>query len=57
MSVFSHIVSCGNQSGATVEEYINYFVDDDNTRVIAVFVEGFKQPTTLPDCRAQSCRP
>ena len=43
----SHIVSCGNQAGATVEEYFNYFVDDKNTQVIAAFVEGFKQPHKL----------
>jgi acetyltransferase len=43
----SHIVSCGNQSGATFEEYFNYLVDDENTRVIAAFVEGFKQPDKL----------
>src|SRR5688572_18002013 len=43
----SHIVSCGNQAGATVEEYFNYFVDDKNTRVMAAFVEGFKQPHKL----------
>jgi acetyltransferase len=43
----SHIVSCGNQSGATFEEYFNYFVEDDNTQVIAAFVEGFKQPDKL----------
>ena len=43
----SHIVSCGNQAGATIEEYFNYFVDDANTRVIAAFVEGFKQPRKL----------
>jgi acetate---CoA ligase (ADP-forming) len=43
----SHIVSCGNQSGATFEEYFNYFVEDKNTRVIAAFVEGFKQPEKL----------
>jgi acetyltransferase len=43
----SHIVSCGNQAGATVEEYLNYFVDDEKTRVIAAFVEGFKQPQKL----------
>ncbi len=43
----SHIVSCGNQAGATVEEYFNYFVEDENTRVIAAFVEGFKQPYKL----------
>lgn len=43
----SHIVSCGNQAGATVEEYFNYFVEDDNTKVIAAFVEGFRQPHKL----------
>ena len=43
----SHIISCGNQSGATLEEYINYFVEDANVRVIAVFAEGFKQPERL----------
>jgi acetyltransferase len=43
----SHIVSCGNQAGVTVEEYLNYFVEDENTGVIAAFVEGFKQPAKL----------
>jgi acetate---CoA ligase (ADP-forming) len=43
----SHIVSCGNQAGASIEEYLNYFVEDDNTRVIAAFVEGFKEPARL----------
>lgn len=44
---FSYIVSCGNQAGATVEEYFNYLVEDARTRVIAAFVEGFKQPHNL----------
>jgi acyl-CoA synthetase (NDP forming) len=44
---FSHIVSCGNQAGTTVEEYFNYLVEDLNTGVIAAFVEGFKQPEKL----------
>ena len=43
----SHIVSCGNQAGVTVEEYLNYFVEDPNTTVVAAFVEGFKQPLKL----------
>ncbi|HEY7164892.1 MAG TPA: acetate--CoA ligase family protein [Candidatus Binatia bacterium] len=43
----SHIVSCGNQAGVTVEEYLNYFVGDPNTNVVAAFVEGFKQPLKL----------
>jgi acetyltransferase len=43
----SYIVSCGNQAGATLEEYFNYLVEDKHTRVIAAFVEGFKQPQKL----------
>jgi acetyltransferase len=43
----SHIISCGNQAGATVEEYLNYLVEDENTGVIAAFVEGFKRPGSL----------
>lgn len=43
----SYIVSCGNQAGVTIEEYLNYFVEDDRTRVMAAFVEGFKQPAKL----------
>jgi acyl-CoA synthetase (NDP forming) len=43
----SHIVSCGNQAGVTIEEYLNYFVEDKNTGVVAAFVEGFKQPAKL----------
>jgi len=43
----SHIVSCGNQAGVTVEEYFNYFIDDENTHIVAAFVEGFKQPAKL----------
>jgi acetate---CoA ligase (ADP-forming) len=43
----SHIVSCGNQAGVTIEEYLNYFVEDKNTGLVAAFVEGFKQPAKL----------
>jgi acetyltransferase len=43
----SHIVSCGNQAGVTVEEYLNYFIEDEHTGVVAAFVEGFKQPAKL----------
>jgi acetyltransferase len=44
---FSHIISCGNQAATTVEEYFNYLVEDPKTRVIAAFIEGFKEPDKL----------
>ncbi|HLG73160.1 MAG TPA: acetate--CoA ligase family protein [Chloroflexota bacterium] len=45
---FSYVVSCGNQAGVAVEDYLNYLVEDPNTEVIAGFVEGFRQPKRLP---------
>jgi acetate---CoA ligase (ADP-forming) len=44
---FSHFVSCGNQIGATVEDYIEYFVDDPDITVIAAVIEQLKNPRKL----------
>src|SRR5262249_56779873 len=40
----SYIVSCGNQAGLTVEDYVEFLVEDDDTIVVGAFVEGFKKP-------------
>jgi acyl-CoA synthetase (NDP forming) len=50
----SHIVSCGNQAGLTVEDYVAYLVDDDDTHVIGAFVEGFKKPETFRNAAARA---
>jgi len=44
---FSHFVSCGNQAGATIEDYAEYFVGDPDVRVIAAIVEDLKHPRKL----------
>jgi acyl-CoA synthetase (NDP forming) len=44
---FSYFVSCGNQIGATVEDYIEYFVADPDVKVIAAIVEDLKNPRKL----------
>jgi acetate---CoA ligase (ADP-forming) len=44
---FSYFVSCGNQAGLTVEDYVEYFVDDPDVRVIAAIVEDLKNPQKL----------
>ncbi len=44
---FSHFVSCGNQIGATVEDYIEYFIDDPDITVVAAVVEELKNPQKL----------
>jgi acetyltransferase len=50
----SYIVSCGNQAGVTVEDYVEYLVEDPDTAVIGVFVEGFKQPAKLRQVAARA---
>lgn len=40
----SYIVSCGNQAGLTVEDYVEFMVEAEDTTVVGAFVEGFKQP-------------
>ncbi len=36
---FSHVVSCGDESVTTMDEYVDYLVDDAATGVIALFIE------------------
>jgi acetate---CoA ligase (ADP-forming) len=43
----SYVVSCGNQAGLTIEDYLEFLVMDEATAVIGVFVEGFRQPGKL----------
>jgi acetate---CoA ligase (ADP-forming) len=50
----SYIVSCGNQGGVTIEDYVEFLVDDGDTAVIGVYVEGFKQPAKLPRIAARA---
>ena len=39
----AHLVSCGNQTGLQASDYIRYFADDPDVRVILCYLEG------LPD--------
>ena len=44
---FGYFVSCGNQLGATIEDFADYFVDDPAIDVIAIVIEAFKNPRKL----------
>jgi acetate---CoA ligase (ADP-forming) len=50
----SYIVSCGNQAGLTVEDYLAYLVEDDDTAVVGAFVEGFKKPDAFRQAAARA---
>ena len=39
---FSHIVSSGNEAALNVAQYVEYFADDERTRIIVAFVEGIR---------------
>jgi len=39
---FSHIISTGNEADLDFADFVRYLLDDPDTRVIAGFVEGFK---------------
>ncbi len=44
---FAYFVSCGNQLGATVEDFAEYFVDDPDISVVAIVIEALKHPQKL----------
>jgi len=44
MGGFSHWISVGNEADFTVADYMDALVDDSATRVIALFVEGIRDP-------------
>lgn len=39
---FSYSISAGNAKGVQMEDYMDYLVDDDNTKVISLYLEGVK---------------
>jgi acyl-CoA synthetase (NDP forming) len=43
----SHVVSTGNEADLDGAAFIDYFLDDPQTRAIAVFAETFRQPARL----------
>ena len=44
---FSHVISCGNQIGASIEDYIEYLVQDPDVRVVAAIIESLRKPNKL----------
>ncbi len=39
---FSHIVSSGNEATTRLHEFVDYLIEDDATRVIALFIEAVR---------------
>jgi acetyl-CoA synthetase (ADP-forming) len=52
---FSACVSLGNQSDLEIGDFLEYMVDDPQTRVICLYVEGLKDPARFLRL-AEACR-
>ena len=52
---FRYVISCGNASVTTVEDYVSYLVDDSKVEVIAGIIESLTKPQLLFDA-AQRAR-
>lgn len=44
---FSYVISSGNSSNVKVEDYLEFLVDDPDTKVIIAYVEGIANSSTL----------
>jgi acyl-CoA synthetase (NDP forming) len=44
---FSGVISIGNQSDLTIEDFLEHFGNDTETKVIAFYIEGIKQANRL----------
>ncbi len=42
---FSYSISAGNAKIVQMEDYMDFLVDDENTKVLAVYIEGVKNPS------------
>ena len=41
---FSYVISAGNCKIVNIEDYLEFLVDDEDTRVVAAYVEGIQNP-------------
>ena len=44
---FSHVISSGNSCNVKVEDYLDFLVDDEDTKVVAAYMEGVTKPAQL----------
>lgn len=51
---FSYMISSGNELCLDLADYVNFLVEDDNTRVIALFIEGIRRPRAFMAAAAKA---
>lgn len=53
---FSYAVSSGNELDLDMADYINFLVEDQNTRVIACLIEGIRRPQAFMSAAEKALR-
>lgn len=53
---FSYVITTGNEVDLECLDYVDYLLDDPDTRVVALFVEGLKHPSRLSAIAAKASR-
>jgi len=41
---FSYLISSGNSKIVTIEDYMEFLIEDENTKVISIYLEGVSKP-------------
>ena len=47
---FSYVISSGNSAVAGMEDYMEFLIEDPSTKVVAMYLEGIKQPDKFIRC-------
>lgn len=53
---YSYVISSGNSSAIVLEDYIEFLLEDKNTEVIAVYIEGIKNPNKFVNVLKKSIK-
>ena len=51
---FSYGITSGNEISFDLADYLNFLVDDPNTKVIALFIEGIRRPEAFMAAAARA---
>jgi acetyltransferase len=51
---FNYMISSGNEMSLDLADYVNFFVEDARTRVIALFIEGIRRPAAFMAAAAKA---
>lgn len=51
---FTYAVSTGNEIDLDIADYLNFFVEDENTKIIVLFLEGIRRPEAFMTAAAKA---